>query len=651
MKDQNWYKINKEKVINYSNSYYTGQPEVTDQEYDKLYKEVEQYEIDNNIIENKISSIIQIPKKNDKEEHLTKMYSIKDCFDPSDLSKFIDSYFGEEFVVDYKYDGASLNLIYKDGKLVKGLTRGDGTVGENITHNLEYIENIPKTIVYSEEIEIRGEVIIENHDFFTKVKDLYPELTNPRNTVSGTMRMLDPEHVKNRCLKFQPYGTGYNYKYFKTHKETMDFIYSLGFKNLYSNLLISKNLEEIKNYLNKTYLEIKENRFKVNLDGAVIRVNNLELNKEFNLKYPKFMLAYKFPYIEQKSTLINIIPQVGRTGVITPVGVIEPTNIDGVTVSSVTLHNYEEIKRKDLRLYDKIGVIRSGEVIPKLTNVFYNERTGNEKIIEPPTHCPKCNQPIVKDGLFIRCVNDDCSGRTVKNLLNFVSRDNMNIIGMGEKLIEELVEKNVVKKPSDIYDLTAGSFINIDNMKAKSIENVLTSIEKSKYTTFDKVISGFGIPDIGTGAAKLIAKESNNLVDILKKDIVDLEELENELKIMGGKLSIIKGLGNKAIESFISYVKRNNGEMKKTIKHIKLITIKNESDKLKDKIFCITGDVSIGRKALTDKLVKNGATVISTVNKDTILIANDKSDSSKYQTALKLNCKIITEKELEEYLK
>lgn len=639
--DKENYETQLEKIKKLSEEYYSGQPSITDEDYDKLSKELIEYE-NKHKIENGYKTLIGTKVKFHKENHLTKMYSIKDAFDAIELKKFLDLYPNEEFYIDHKYDGASLNLIYKNGVLVKAITRGDGEVGENVTFNFSYIENIPSVINYKEEIEIRGEVLIRNKDFFGPIKDLYPELSNPRNTASGTLRTLDADIVKNRKLVFQPYGIGYDFKNFKTHKEVMDFIFNIGFKNLFSiNPLISNDFKEIKEWLDNSYNKLSNGDFEINLDGAVLRVNNLQFNNEFNLKYPKFMLAFKYPYMEKTSRLLNIKPQVGRTGIITPVGVIEPVNFNGVTVTSVTLHNYEEIKIKDLRLGDTVGVIRSGEVIPKITLIYKDKRNGSEQEILPPTECPACGSKVIKDGFFIKCISDECSGKLTKKILHFANRDNFNITGMGESIVEELIKQKKVSNFSSIFDLSYKDFMDINNMKDKSINNILQSIDKAKNVSRENFFSSLGIPNFSTGASKILAKEEKYL-DKTIEEMIDLKEDE---------LKSIEGLGDVSIECYVKFMKDNNNEVKKLIKKLNIQNIKPTSDKLKNKSFCITGDVSVGRKQLENIIIENGGKVLSNVRDSVILISNSESSSSKYKKALELKTQIITEKEFMDMIK
>lgn len=620
-------------------AYEDGNPIMTDKEFDLLNKKISDYEKDNDI-KNGFSNQVGSQATYKKQEHLTKMYSIKDCFNYEDLDKFLDSYDGEEIYLEYKFDGASLNLIYENGKLVKMLTRGDGTIGDDISFNIPYVENILTEIPYKEKIEIRGEALIRNNDFYNEIKELYPELSNPRNTVSGSLRLLDPEIIKNRKIVFQPYGIGYDYKNFKTQKEIMDFIYGLGFKNLFGgpNGVIApypgnKDFVKInvKKYLENTLENIKNEKYEIGLDGVVIRCNRLEICNEFNNKYPKFIIAYKFPHSEYITRLLDVEYTVGRTGKITPIGIIEPVSIDGVTVRKVTLHNYEEIKQKGLMLLDVIGVIRGGEVIPKLTTVFKNRRDGKEKEIWFAEHCPCCHEPLEKIGPNMYCYNEKCRDKTIAKVSHFVNRDNFNITGLGEMNIVKLISQGLIKDVADIFDLTEDNLVkSFGDVLGKKLKD---NIEKSKTVTTDRFISSLGIPGVSNAISKLIANYSKSLnKSPFKLTIKEIEDIPN--------------IGPVAKENFINFIDKNNLQIQ-TIE--KKITIKDDlvlTQKLKGKMFCITGVLSVSRNIIEDKILNNGGTLISLPNKDTIIITNEtESTNNKFVKGKALGCTFITEEE------
>lgn len=627
------------KIKDANKAYEDGDPIITDKEFDILNKKISDYETTNNI-KNGFSSQIGSQATYKKQEHLTKMYSIKDCFTYEDLDKFLDSYDGEEIYLEYKFDGASLNLIYENGKLVKMLTRGDGIVGDDISFNIPYIENILTEIPYKEKIEIRGEALIRNSDFYNEVKELYPELSNPRNTVSGSLRLLDPEIIKNRKIVFQPYGIGYDYKDFKTQKEIMDFIYGLGFKNLFGgpNGVIApypgnKDFVKInvKKYLENTLENIKNEKYEIELDGVVIRCNRLEICNEFNNKYPKFILAYKFPHSEYITRLLDVEYTVGRTGKITPIGIIEPVNINGVTVRKVTLHNYGEIKQKGLMLLDVIGIIRSGEVIPKLTTVFKNRRDGKEKEIELPDNCPCCFTELKRVGPDMYCVGNTCRDRDVAKISYFVNRDNFNIVGLGEMSIDRLIAYRMIKDIDDIFDLTEDNLIKaFGEVLGKKLKN---NIEKSKTVTTDRFISSLGIPGISNTMSKIIADYSKSLN-------------KSPFKLTVKEIKDIPNIGPVAKESFINYIDQNNFKIQNIEKKI---TIKDDlilTQKLKGKMFCITGALSVSRNIIENKILNNGGSLISMPNKDTIIITNEtESTNNKFVKGKALGCTFITEEE------
>ncbi|EKH8912253.1 NAD-dependent DNA ligase LigA, partial [Campylobacter coli] len=406
--------------------YEKDEPLASDAEYDALIRELRAFEEQNeNEISpdsptQKIASTIQSEFK--KLSHLSRMWSMEDVFDESELRSWAKRARCEEnFFIEPKFDGASLNLLYDNGRLISGATRGDGEIGEDITLNVLEIDNIPKTINYKEKIEIRGEVVILKDDF-EKINEKRSRLNqslfaNPRNAASGSLRQLDTSITRERNLKFYPWGVGQNSLEFSKHSEIMSFVRELGFlKDDFVKLCA--NLDEVL----KAYNELLSLRDKkpMMMDGMVVRVDDLALCKElgYTVKFPKFMAAFKFPALEKTTRLIGVNLQVGRSGVITPVAVLEPVNLDGVIVKSATLHNFDEIARLGVCINDEVSVIRSGDVIPKITKVFKIRNNLRTKIIKP-TVCPECLSELLDEGAFLKCQNLDCKARLVNSIIHF----------------------------------------------------------------------------------------------------------------------------------------------------------------------------------------------------------------------------------------
>jgi len=542
-------------------AYYTlDDPLVPDEEYDKLYKKVENYEKTQNIDLNSPTQKIgaKPSKQFKKKKHLTKMWSTEDIFNEKELEDWINRIYknvGEvDFYIEPKFDGLSLNLIYENGVLKRAETRGDGEVGEDVTNNAKTISSIPHKIDYKELIEIRGEVIIKKDDFEKlnkRIKNNQTPFTNPRNAASGSLKQLDPKVTAKRKLFFYPWGVGKNSLNYKNLSDLMDFIYSLGFIKFKRN--ICKNIEEIK----KEYKEFKKirNTLPVMLDGMVIKVNQINLHKKLGVtaKYPKWMVAYKFPAIEKITTILNIVPQVGRTGVITPVAIIEPTEIGGVVIERVTLHNYSEIEKKDIRINDKVIVIRSGDVIPKITKVLKEYRTNQEKIIRPK-YCPICKKPLLDEGILIKCQNLNCPSRIISSIIHFASRKCLNIKGLGKNIVEVFYKKGLIKDLVDIFYLEKEDLLKIPLFKEKKAQNLLDSINNIKGIECWKFINALGIEHIGEIVSKKLCKKFG-----LNWYKAKLEEIQK-----------VKGIGLKAIKSIIEFTK-NNENKKKIKKLIKII--------------------------------------------------------------------------------
>ncbi len=468
--------------------YEKDEPLASDEEYDVLIRELRVFEeqnkdeISKDSPTQKIAPTIQSEFK--KIAHLKRMWSMEDVFDESELRAWAKRAKCEKnFFIEPKFDGASLNLLYENGKLVSGATRGDGEVGEDITLNVFEIENIPKNIAYKERIEIRGEVVILKDDF-EKINEKRALLNqslfaNPRNAASGSLRQLDTSITKERNLKFYPWGVGENTLNFTKHSEVMQFIRELGFlKDDFIKLCA--NLDEVL----KAYDELLALREKkpMMMDGMVVRIDDLALCEElgYTVKFPKFMAAFKFPALEKTTRLIGVNLQVGRSGVITPVAVLEPVNLDGVVVKSATLHNFDEIARLDVKINDFVSVIRSGDVIPKITKVFKDRREGLEMEISRPKLCPTCQSELLDEGTLIKCQNIDCEDRLVNSIIHFVSKKCLNIDGLGENIVELLYKHKKITTLESIFHLKFSDFEGLEGFKEKKINNLLNAIEQAR---------------------------------------------------------------------------------------------------------------------------------------------------------------------------
>lgn len=630
----------------WAKAYYTqDNPLATDIEYDVLYKKVETFE--NEFPDLKVSYSPTnrvgdaVSEGFEKINHKAKMWSMEDIFDDNELLAWLErgEKAGLEFFVEPKFDGASLNLTYENGVLISAGTRGNGETGENVTQNAKVINSIPLQIDYKEKIEIRGEVVIAKSDFDAlndeRANSGENLFANPRNAAAGSLRQLDSAVVKSRHLKFFPWGVGENSLNFKKHSEIMEFVRNLSFlKDDFVRVCAS--LADLR----KAYVDLHEMRERkdILMDGMVIRINELTKceNMGYTIKFPRFMVAYKFPPVEKATKLIDINLQVGRTGVITPVGVLEPVNIDGATVRNATLHNFDEIARLGLMKGDIVSIIRSGDVIPKITGVFGARRNGSETPIKRPEFCPVCGSRLLVEDIFIRCQNLTCKARIVNSLIYFCSKKCMNIDGLGEAIINTLFEKGKIVNISDIYTLKADDLEGLEGFKDKKIANLLASIENSRISPLYRFITALGIEHIGEVAARKIAEIFG----------------ENWLNASFDEILKIDGFGEAMAKSFVGFCEINREKIENLLSFLHLSARKTEISQnvFTKKTVVITGTLSISRDEMKEKLIKMGANVTNSVSKKTDFVLFGKDAGSKLEKAKMLGVKAISEDEFKEML-
>ena len=605
----------------YVKAYYVDdKPLASDEEYDKLLRELKDFESKNESLISKdsptqyIGSVIQSEFK--KIRHLKKMWSMEDVFDEEELRAWAKRARCEKgFFVEAKFDGASLNLLYEDGKLISGATRGDGEVGEDISLNVLEIDNIPKTIAYKGKIEIRGEVLILKDDFEalneSRAKEAQSLFANPRNAASGSLRQLDTSITRARKLKFYPWGVGEHSR-------------------------LCENLDEVL----KAYKELLALRDKkpMMMDGMVVRIDDLALceSLSYTVKFPRFMAAFKFPALEKSTKLLGVNLQVGRSGLVTPVAVLEPVELDGVRVSSASLHNFDEIARLDIRINDYVAVIRSGDVIPKITNVYKDRREGKELLISRPKLCPVCESELLDEGILIRCQNLNCEARLVNSIIYFVSKKCMNIDGLGESIVELLYKHKKISSIESIYSLKYSDFEGLEGFKDKKINNLLSSIEASKDNELFKFISALGIEHIGEVAAKKIA--SSFSFEWLDKKKEDFEKLEGFGEQMALSLEDFLAINKERILHFYSILRLKNTQQE------------SKTSSFTAKIVVITGSLSKPRDEFKALLESMGAKVSSSISAKTDFLLCGKDAGSKLEKAKALGIKILSEEEFNSLL-
>ena len=639
------YKKKIKLLKKWAEAYYTkDNPLVTDEEYDKLYKEIEKFEDKHKELADPDSPTKRVGgevlDEFVKAQHIQRMWSMEDVFNEDELDKWLQRVYKNigitQLYCEPKFDGASLNLIYEGGRLKQAITRGDGVTGEDVTHNAKAISSIPQNINYDKLIEIRGEVLMPKDEFerlnTDRAKKGEQLFANPRNAAAGSMRQLDSSITAKRELVFQAWGVGKNSLKYKKLSDVMDFVYSLGF-NKPPKRKVCQGREDVE----KLYQEFIKQRdsFSVMLDGLVVKINDISLQESlgYTVKYPKWMCAYKFPAIEKMTKLKDVIFQVGRTGVVTPVAIVDPVNIEGVIVERATLHNFDEIKRKDIRINDTVIIIRSGDVIPKITKVQTNFRNGSEKRVQRPTHCPVCRSELLDEGILLKCQNLLCKARVVNSIIYFASKQCLNIEGLGDKIVKLLYDKKIIKSVLDLFKLQEEKLLQLEGFKEKKVKNILKSISSIKGVDCWRFINALGIEHIGEVASKKICQKfGSKILEISKEELLE-----------------INGFGLEMAESFLDFIRVNKELILKLLdiispKEPKKINIADSF--LKDKTVVITGSMSKPRDKIKETLEKYGAKVTSSVSKKTDFLIYGKDAGSKFEKAKKMGVKAISEEEM-----
>ena len=677
---EKYEKLRKE-IEKHNNLYYNkDNPIISDMEYDKLIRELRdleeinpnlkvEYEIKNSKVgsgreksenENvspteKIGGIAS--EKFSKVRHRVPMLSLSNTYNISEIEDFdkrvkkiIDVKKKIDYVLELKLDGLSISLIYENGVLKQGITRGDGQIGEDVTENIMEIESIPKKLKEPISLEVRGEVILPISEFGRINQEREDEgedvFANPRNAAAGTIRQLDKSIVKERKLDCYLYYLVNAEEYgMKTHKESIEYIEKLGFK--------TTKIFELYNDFGKLEKAIdvwrtKREKLDYETDGLVIKVNEFEHYDElgYTTKSPRWAIAYKFPAEQVKTKLYDVTFQVGRTGVVTPVAELEAVNLSGSIVKRASLHNFDEIRRKEIKIGDNVIIEKAAEIIPQVVNVVFEDRKGDEKDIEVPTNCPICDSELVKEEgqVALKCLNPQCPEKVKREIAYFVSRDAMNITGLGEKIVEKFIELRKIKTVVDIYSLKnyAEELENLEKMGKKSVENLINSIEESKKQGFSKVLYALGIPFVGKFNANLLTKNYNSIELLKEKSIEDLLE--------------IKGIGDKVAVAVHTYLNDENNWAK--IVALKEIGLQFEAEKaeeekiednpIKGKSFLATGKLEkYKRNDIKDIILAKGGNYLSGVTKKLdYLIAGEKA-GSKLSKAEELGVRVLTEEEFE----
>ena len=644
------YKKAVEELNLYSHHYYVlDDPITTDEVYDKLYHAVLDFEEKNRNEVLKNSPTLRVGDKVSdgftKAPHLSRMWSLEDIFDSEGLEKWLTKTYKLDsnisFYCEPKFDGASLNLIYENGELVQGITRGDGTIGELITQNVKTIRSIPLTIEHKDRIEIRGEVVIFKDEFQkineTRMKNDEAVFANPRNAAAGSLRQLDSSITASRNLVFLPYGVGENLLEHKLLSDKMEYIYSLGFRRPPQSQTCTDfaEIESIYEVMNRD-----RDSYSMMLDGMVIKVNEIasQIDMGYTVKVPRFSVAYKFPAVEKITIVKEIVLQVGRTGAVTPVAIVEPTDIDGVVVERATLHNFDEIDRKDIRINDKVIILRSGDVIPKIIKVLTHERDGSEAVVIRPTTCPICDSELLDEGVLLKCQNLSCEARVVNSIIYFASKPCLNIDGLGIKIVEILFKSGLIKSVVDLFDLSLEKLLELEGFKEKKSQNLLNSLENAKGKDHWRFINSLGIEHVGEVASKTLSENFGfAFVDTTKEQIIGCD-----------------GIGEEMAESMLEFVRVNRDTIK-TLQEIlqPLEPIKKAEAKenpFKDKTVVLTGTMGQSRGTIKEMLESLGAKVSGSVSKKTDFLIYGEDAGSKYDKAISLGVECLVEEDMKKMI-
>lgn len=648
------------KLLNeYNYQYYVlDNPTVSDQEYDRLMQELQKMEAEHPewLTSDSPSQRVggQVLDNFTKITHQRMMLSLGNCFNEDELITFDDRirevYPNVEYVCELKIDGLAVSLVYADGRLDYGATRGDGTIGEDITHNVKTIKSIPLSIDYDDDFEVRGEIYMPKSSF-EKLNHQRKEagetlFANPRNAAAGSVRQLDSSIAAKRGLDAFLYMVPMAPEAgCTTHKEALDFIKKLGFKTNPMTRVCS-SIQEVWTFIQE--MTEKRNSLPYEIDGIVIKVNNLEWQERlgYTAKVPKWAIAYKFPAEEVTTKLKDIIFTIGRTGQITPNAVLEPVRVAGSTVQRATLHNEDNVKQKDIRVGDYVVVRKAGDVIPEVVRSLKERRDGTEKKFAMITHCPHCGSLLVRkdNEAAYYCLNEHCDSKKIERIIHFASRDAMNIEGLGEKIIEQFYNLGFVKSIEDIYDLYKHEqeIMDIEGFGKKSMDNLVAAIEKSKENSMEKLLFGLGIKGIGA-----------KMADNLSKEFKSMDAL---LSASSAKLLSIKDVGDTIVQSINRF--RRQPESIELLNNLKSLGLNMEYLKdtslIQESIFngktvCVTGTLELmTRKEIKDYLARLGANVTGSVSKKTDFLICGKDAGSKLEKANQLGVSVLSEAEFKE---
>jgi len=643
-------------LINYHNHRYhvLDAPEITDKEFDKLMQELLELERQYPHLITPDTPTQRVGgeplKYFETVPHALPMLSLENAFSPGDIKEFdrrVKKNTGMgavSYMTELKLDGLAVSLVYESGVLVRGATRGDGYTGEDITANLKTIKQVPLKLKEPQDLEVRGEVFIYGDDFIKLNQDRYREgeqpFANPRNAAAGSVRQLDPRIASRRPLKLFIYSLGKHHLPLKTHQEALDYLKKLHFP-VNPHHQWCQDIDEVIEFC-MNWEEEKRSQLPYEIDGIVIKVNSYELQKQLGAtsRSPRWALAFKFPSREATTMVKDIEVNVGRTGAITPVAVLDSVSLGGTTVKRASLHNQDVLREKDVRIGDQISIRKAGDIIPEVVNVITEKRTGEEKYFNMPSSCPSCGNPVhrLPEEAALRCLNPTCPAQTLERLVHFASRRAMDIEGLGPAVAEQLWKAGLVHDVGDIYYLRKDDLISLERMADKSAENLLKAVETSKSNPLHRLLHGLGIRFVGERASRLLASYFGHL---------------DKLKVAGEeKLHAIPEIGPKIARSIEEFFKQEEAlsviekfrEAKVNLEEPSEESPEAKSSTLSGFTFVFTGTLSgFTRQEAGDLVEQKGGKVSSSLSGSTDYLVAGENPGSKVGKARSLNVSILSE--------
>ena len=651
-----------EKTSYYAKKYYEeDKPEISDFEYDMMMLELKD-------LEKKFPELVKkesytqhvggnVKSGFSKVEHEIPLLSMQDIFSIEEIEEYVnkiqkqaveEKIENKNFVVETKIDGLTASLEYKNGIFVRGSTRGNGLVGEDVTQNLKTIKNIPQKLTENVDITVRGEVFISSKEFeemnSKREEEGLETFANARNAAAGSLRQLDSNITKNRPLDIYVYNIQkIEGKEIFSHYEALKYLQKLGF-NINPIKILCKNLDEVKKAIKE--IENKRNSLTFGIDGAVIKVDDLKYREILGAtaKNPRWQIAYKYPPEQKETKLLDIVCNVGRTGVITPLAILDPVQVAGSTISKTTLHNEDFIKEKNLKIGDTVVIQKAGDVIPEIVKVVKEKRTGEEKEFKMPEKCPVCGAKTVRfEGeAAIRCTGTECPAKLYRNLVHFVSREAMNIDGLGENIIEQLLNEKLISNIADIYNLSFEDISSLKKNGTKFATNLINAIENSKQNDLYRLLTALGINHIGAKASKVLAKKFKTIDNLSNASYEELSEIADIGPIMAK--SIVEFFEEPQTKDLIE-------KLKQAGVNTTSLNSENTDNRFEGLTFVLTGSLEkYTREEATNIIEKFGGKVSGSVSKKTSYLLAGEEAGSKLTKAQSLGVKIISEEEFEKMI-